>query len=178
MDGQTKRAFSVWLTPCEKHAQLLLKTIRRLARQYDAPVFYPHVTITSGLSGDFEELKAHIDQTTSGVTPFELKTGALECTSNLFNTLFLTFSHSPRLEDLYSRCTSGIEESAGFEFMPHLSLLYKDMPLHDKQRLADSVRIELEAIEFDGVWVTTPGNREQGWKDVGRWGTVLTKKLA
>jgi len=40
------------------------------------------------------------------------------------------------------------------------------------------VRIELEAIEFDGVWVTTPGNREQGWKDVGRWGTVLTKKLA
>jgi 2'-5' RNA ligase len=177
MVNTPKRPFSVWLTPCEKHAQELLATIRRLARQYNAPVFYPHVTITSGFSPDFESLRADIDAATAGVAPFSMRVDSLDCTEDLFKTLFVTFHASDRLQDLYGQVRERVEERAGYEFMPHLSLLYKDMPLQDKQRLAGATRIDMETIDFEGIWVTTPGSEQHGWKDVGRWGTVLTKKL-
>lgn len=168
------RRYSLFLTPCDADFTYTANLIRELCRTYDTPAFEPHVTVYSGFLEDLESLKKVVSASVSGIGPFPLRIRSISCREEYFRSLFLEFEEEPRLRVINDRMRAGVgENEADREFFPHLSLLYRDMPLRRKEALAKRVVPDRSVLLFDQVKIVTPRNREEGWRDAEQWQTLF-----
>lgn len=151
---------ALWLLPREPAATFCRQTIERLARQYDAPVFVPHLTL--GVVDDpprslENTLREAIQLRPCGVfwSPFYTK------------TLFVRFQMTPALQTL--RQSLGL----GGQYDPHLSLLYHDLPAEEKARLASSLKLSFPIAEFDRPVAVRCANPTTSRADIEAWQTLL-----
>jgi putative hydrolase of the HAD superfamily len=112
-----------------------------------------------------------------GIGPFNLHVRGIGCTEEYFKTLFVEFEEDDALRHLSDRIRGGLQEDSGYRLFPHLSLLYNDMPLRDKQALARRVRLDRNRFVFGEVKITTALNAREGWRDTARWQTVFRMGL-
>jgi putative hydrolase of the HAD superfamily len=164
--------FSVFLTPSADDYIYTGNLIRELCAKYDEPPFEPHVTVYSGVLTDLEALKKAVSDAAVGVPPFSLRVRRVGCSEEYFKSLFIEFEDNAFLRKVYQGIRAGENVESGYELIPHLSLLYKEMPLRDKEALARRVRIERPAIHFDHLKIVIPRNETAGWRDTGQWQTL------
>jgi putative hydrolase of the HAD superfamily len=165
--------YSLFLTPSGADYEYAANLIRELCGKFDVPAFEPHVTIHSGELDDLEELKKLVSAAVSGIEPFYLHVRRVGCGGEYFRSLFIEFEDAPELRVIYERMRAEIGSESGYEPVPHLSLLYGDMPLREKEALAKRVVMDRSAIHFDQVKIVTPRNRKEGWRDTGQWQTLF-----
>ena len=114
----------------------------------------------------------------AGVSPITLAVQGIGCTPDYFKTLFIEFAEHPLLCVIHERLKEECGGASSYELAPHLSLLYAELPLTDKEALARRTVLDRGEFRFDEVKIVTPLNREQGWRDTMQWKTVYLKKLA
>ena len=165
--------YSVFLTPGGADFAYTDNLIRELSGMYGAPLFEPHVTVYSGTLTDVDALKKAISTAVSGIRPFALRVRRVGCGESYFKSLFIEFEENLILREIHDRIRAGMEIESGYELIPHLSLLYSDMPLLHKEALAKRVIVDRQEIHFDGMKIVIPLNREEGWRDTGQWQTLL-----
>lgn len=59
-----------------------------------------------------------------------------------------------------------------YSLVPHLSLLYADIPLAAKKMAARAVLLDREEMHFDEVKIVVP-DPVAGWRDTRRWQTLF-----
>lgn len=166
------RKYSVFLSPAGKDFQFCDSLVREFCRRFDIPPFEPHVTVYSGMFPDPEKLKEAVSAAVRGIGPLELKVRGAGCSEEFFKTLFIDFHEHELLQVIRRRIGESLPVDSGYQLKPHLSLLYREMPLADKRALAQGLHIDRETISFDRIAVSTPGNSAEGWRDTGSWRTV------
>ena len=72
----------------------------------------------------------------------------------------------------------GLSRPASYELQPHLSLLYKQMPIEEKRRIIARLDPPPHGITCDEARIVMPTNAIPGWQDVESWRTVATQKLS
>ena len=169
--------FSVFLTPSADDFDYAGNLIREFCAKYDEPPFEPHVTVYSGALSDPEALKKAVTDAAAGVPPFSLRVRRVGYSDEYFKTLFIEFEENAVLRGIYERIRAGDDAETGYELIPHLSLLYKEMPLRDKEALARRVRIDRPEIHFDQLKIVSPRNETGGWRDTGQWQTLFRVRL-
>ena len=174
---ESLRKYSVFLTPAAEDFAYCEALIREFSDKFDVPPFEPHVTVHSGTFTDHDELKAALTAAARGMKPFSLNIRGIGCTEEYFKTLFIEFEEDATLRALFERIRSGLREGSGYRLFPHLSLLYNEMPLRDKQALARRVRLDRKSIMFDQIKIATALNVQEGWRDTARWQTVFRIRL-
>jgi putative hydrolase of the HAD superfamily len=176
MDNEARRC-SVFLTPAGDDFAYLDGLIRETSAKYDLPPFEPHVTLYSGMFPDTGVLRRAIDAAVAGISPITLAVRGIGCTSEYFKTLFIEFEEHPLLRHIHDRLKEECGDVSTYELAPHLSLLYADLPLGEKEALAARTLLDRVEFHFEGVKIVTPLNIVDGWRDPLQWQTVHRTKL-
>lgn len=161
-----------WLLPAEPIQRQLHSIVQQLAKEYDAIDFEPHVTISSGPSDD--------DQTHTvarGIASLfslgELMPVKLAYTSEYTKTLFIQFQESEVVRRMSDAIKDRSARPVNYVLNPHLSLLYKTMPVAKQAEICRTLDVpkgiyffdRLRAIETE-IPLTQP-------EQIKRWRTVF-----
>lgn len=174
-----QRRFSVFLVPAAEDLGWAAGVIRELAARYDAPLFEPHLTVYGAPFVDLSELepvRRVLTEVAAETGPITLRITGLGATEEYFKTLFVSFAEEPRLRRLHEAVKGAVACDAGYGLVPHLSLLYADIPLAAKEMAARTVLLDRGEMRFDGVKIVAP-DPVAGWSDTGRWQTLFRVEL-
>jgi hypothetical protein len=119
---------SFWLLPAESLKEQLRSIVQLLAREYDSIDFEPHVTIYCGPSDD-DQTRAITHGVARLYSHVELKPVKLEHTSEYTKTLFIQFQDSEVVRRMSDAIKDRHARPENYVLSPHLSVLYKTMPL-------------------------------------------------
>jgi Cyclic phosphodiesterase-like protein len=159
--------FAVWLTPASSDRRWLSKVIQDYAAEYDTPVFEPHLTFYSGVIHPQENLQSIVEESLANPSPITLEIMGLNYSENFFRTGFITFALSDRLLQLSHAIRDRLSASKEYDLAPHLSLMYKDIPIEQKRLAMLRFVVSVQSVTFDTVKVVMPSS--EGWMDVAHW---------
>jgi Cyclic phosphodiesterase-like protein len=168
--------FAVWLIPAPSDRRWLSKVIQDYATEYCTPVFEPHVTLYSGVMQPSENLQAIVAESVASASPITLEVMGLNYTADFFKTGFMTFALVERLSQLSGAIRDRLCAPQDYLLEPHLSLIYKDIPIEQKRLAMLRFVVSVQTVTFDTVKVVMPG--AEGWSDVACWTEQYRYSLA
>jgi 2'-5' RNA ligase len=162
-----------WLVPARPHRDLFAKLIAILARELKAPRFEPHLTICSAPDG--KEVRDTLGKIAS--ERVRLRVRGVGATKDYTKSLFVRFVGNAALEGINRKLRRAAKVSSGSIRDPHISLLYKDIPIAMKKELAAVIRLPFREVVFDSVQAVRCPFETKSSADVASWRVVATKKL-
>ena len=130
---------SLWLVPAGEVCERLSRILSRLSARFEAPDFAPHVTLLGSLVGERRELIRQSARLAAGLRPFTLRLGEIDFRDEYFRCLFVHAALNEPLRKAHQAARREFSRQHEPAFMPHLSLLYGDIP----QSLKGELRAEL-----------------------------------
>jgi hypothetical protein len=162
-----RQAIVYWLLPETEARQVFARVIRKLAREFSAPLFEPHVTIFIAPENSRPPLESlrELFPVNIGLTIHSIR-----FSEQFTKTLFVQFETSGPLQQLGERIwkASGVQDR--YVIDPHLSLLYAKLRSETKQRLADKIRLPFPEVCFTSICAmrcarpTTTALEVEQWK--------------
>lgn len=133
--------YAVWLLPSSEDRKILEKIISELAERYDSPKFIPHITTYGLIDIDLEKLKRFVDNSIKNISSFDVPTKNLAYTDNIWKTLFINIQMNSNLENIFQNLQKQLGSVSHYEYLPHVSLIYKIMPEAEKKFLLNQIKI-------------------------------------
>ena len=133
------KRYSLFLMPHGGLAQELERLIAKLARQYDAPIFEPHITLLGGLSGRQSELTTQTQALACELKPFEITLTDAAYLDEYFRCLFIDVAPSEEITAAHALAKQLFGGSVDRVFRPHLSLLYANLEAQRKEKILDHI---------------------------------------
>jgi len=143
---RSQTVLAYWLLPAPPAREFFRETIARLADECDAPLFEPHLTFAVG-PDDVAEAHRIFAGLSAGA--IELAAAGIHYTSKFTRTLFVQFESSAELDRL--RNSLGQMSRDPEPFLPHVSLLYQEMPGEKQVQLAAAIQFPFKTVTFDAV---------------------------
>ncbi len=159
-----RAATVLWLLPAEPARAALRALVARLATEYKAPLFEPHLTLGSGSLNSLKDFACE---------PIRLRAVGLDFTAQFTRTLFVRLEFSEKLATL--RHSLGIGNTGAFD--PHISLLYAEVSEERKAQLARSIALPFASILFDSLAVIRCPDSTNSRADVESWEVVASQEL-
>ena len=160
--------------PTGEVRQRLAGTILDLSREYAAPAFEPHVTLAGGIVGPAREVASKMAELARRIQPFTIRLTELDFLDEYFRCLFVRVAttHPIMKANKVARAVFHLEKQPAF--MPHLSLLYADLPSDVKERIVTPLgrRFELE-FKVSGLHLYLTKSEPAAWRRVARVGLGL-----
>jgi hypothetical protein len=177
-----KTVIVYWLIPATAERELFRDLIRILAKSFEAPQFFPHLTVCRAEdrqprknrgSRKRPESPREVLRRVKG-TPIRLRVRGVTFSPKFTKTLFLRFHSNAALEKLVVDLAGNAKSLRD----PHLSLLYKKLPTWMKKELAAAIKLPLRQIVFDRLQAVRCPLPTKTRADVESWRTVATKRLS
>ena len=156
---------SIWLIPAPADAQYLQGIINNLAATYQAPVFNTHCTLYSPTDLPALEIKKILEQSANNMESFYVKKATISHTENIWKTIFIELLSSPELEQLQQAVISQFPKGQPYGFLPHISLLYKDMPYKKKEDIIRNLQVK-NSFKMDKIAAMRTGPNVDNWATV------------
>jgi len=160
-------AIAYWLLPEAAARELFLREIRRLGRQFGAPLFEPHVTIFIAPEDSRAPLEVLHEV---GPVDIELAIHSIRLSEQFTKTLFVQFERNNALQQFGDAIWKASGARDRYLIEPHLSLLYAKLVSKTNERLADNIRLPFREVGFTSVCVmrcarpTTRAIEVEQWK--------------
>lgn len=139
----------IWLLPEVEVSAYLQQQIDDLARTYQAPHFIPHMTVFCGETSDLDAVKAIVKQVSTTQAPLEMRYRDIGATALFYKTTFLQFEPNQALTELNQELHSKLDPNSDYKLYPHLSLLYQQLPIQQKQQIAKTVQGSLDLNQLN-----------------------------
>jgi hypothetical protein len=167
MSTSVASEFAVWLTPIHSDRRWLTKVIQDYATAYEFPVFEPHVTVYSGRALSTDNLRQIVKDAILAPQMITLQVLGLNYTESFFKTGFIDFEATERLTQMSQTIRERLTQPVDYVLDPHLSLIYKDIPIDQKRLAMLRFVLSVSKVTFDTVKVIIPG--ANGWGDITGW---------
>lgn len=125
---------SLWISPRGVAGDVFGAIIKDLSEAFGTPYFPPHVTLLAQVSRPQAEIVSIAHELASEFSPFQIELLAPAFADDYFRSLFISAEPGNMLlaaHELAQELFRVPEE----QFMPHLSLLYGDLPETEKRRI-------------------------------------------
>jgi len=164
----TGKAYAIadWLLPEAATREVFLREIRRLARQFGAPLFEPHVTIFIAPENSRAPLEVLREL---GPVNIELAIHSIRFSEQFTKTLFVQFERNSPLQKLGDAIWKAEGARNRYLIDPHLSLLYAKLPSKTNQRLADNTQLPFRKVGFSSICVMRCARPTTRAIEVERW---------
>jgi 2'-5' RNA ligase len=161
------KGYSLWLMPTGEVYDKFSGLIRRLAEEYRAPLFAPHITLLGETRQSEEDVLRKAKQLASIQKPFPVTLNTVDYQDFYFRTLFVRADRTNSLQALHDRAKEIFEMQDIPYYMPHLSLLYGNFPKTVKEQIIKSIGRD-QATEFTvkGIDVFKTDGEEKTWHRV------------
>ena len=166
-----------WLTPTEPTCSYFQNIINDLAERYAAPEFEPHLTVHVGVDCT-DSVDEALSRAARGTKRIALQVLNVNDSSEFIKTLFVTFAASAQLQRLNQSIRKVTQDSSDYQLSPHLSLLYKNMLMADRRRLARSIEVPFPEVAFDSLKAVRCISPTRSRADVDAWRIVAQAPLS
>jgi 2'-5' RNA ligase len=163
----TTSTYHLWLKPSGAVHELLARTIRELARNFDAPVFEPHVTLLGHLAGTEDAHIQRTQQLARRMKPIHIVLTEPAGGQDYFQCVFLRVSQTPDVMNANALARQ-IFDSEQESYMPHLSLVYGRYPDARRSAIIGSVpRAVLTSFEAVSLFlIRADSENPQHWHEI------------
>lgn len=169
MTRQTVIAY--WLIPSEREHNYFQQIVNDLASRYDAPVFEPHVTMHVG-PDCADAARTALIEAACKCKLLRLVPVGIDESGEFIKTLFMQFAMSVELRNVSDIIRQAANDSSFYELKPHLSLLYKDLPIATRRELAASISVPLSEVTFDAIKAVRCVLPTKSGADIEAWHVV------
>jgi hypothetical protein len=166
-----------WLIPATADRIFFQEVIDRLAENYAAFSFTPHVTIYWGEFADDASLTEILEQAVRGINAFSLQCDRVLYTDQFTKTLFVQFHPSIILSQITESIRNHSQSPADFTLNPHLSLMYKHLDADVKQSIAATISLPRTEVFFDEIQVLLTPDTAQSQADIENITSVISCQL-
>lgn len=163
------RKISLWLVPEGEAGARLRALIDRLALRHGTPAFEPHLTLLGGLEGPEAETRPPAGEVAARLRPFLVRLGALRHRDEYYRSLFAEAQKSPELLSARRAAEEAFGRAPDPHFLPHVSLLYGDVPASAKEALIAEIGPELRVtFRAEALFVVATDGEPADWRPVAR----------
>lgn len=123
----------------------LLNIVKDLSVKYNGPVFMPHLTILSSVRGEESEIHLKTKEFAGSIKAIKAEFGEISYSTTHFQNVFVRVKANPEImtAHLKAREKFGLTDPNAF-YMPHISLLYGDQNMQERQDILDNLNFKIE----------------------------------
>lgn len=161
------RGYSIWLM-FEKSDELELQLIiDQLSSEFNSISFKPHLTLLPGIEHK-ENLMEKFSTLLSEINKFDLVVKDINLSEEFYKSVFLEVEKSEPLVELFSKANELFKAKKELsEFIPHISLLYSDLPADIKKAIADGYRnFKSRKFSVDKVSLVLTEGIPSEWEEI------------
>lgn len=125
---------ALWLRPFGKPSFRLKELIHKLSKQFDTPLFEPHITLLSGLRQNETELIQLADTLAKSLDPFTIELTKTGCHDHYYQSVFVRVKKTQEFVEAQQIAEQLFDCSTDEKYFPHLSLLYGNISQNKKNR--------------------------------------------
>ena len=161
-----------WLLPAEPFAEYFTILIRTLAKRFDAAAFAPHVTLYAGpeIVGDSPE--RILLEATRKRSRIVMRHEGISHSDEFTKTVYVKFEETDEIIKLSEQISQSHSHSYGYEFQPHLSLIYAALKADQREEVIASCVLPFSEIAFDRVTAMVAPAKTESRADVEAWKSV------
>src|SRR6266487_1020391 len=145
----------------------------------------PHTSIAYWLMpaelarGYFEKVIEEIlSQAAIDCEPIQLEVLEVRHSEEFTKTLFVQFGSNAKLQRLKETIREASQTPSDYQLEPHLSLLYRKMPILAQRELAGSIKLPFSTVAFDSIKAVRCVSPTCNRADVEAWRIIATKALS
>lgn len=140
-----KRGYSIWLVPKDDAVFVrLYNVIKAIGKQYSTPMFEPHITLIGSLLGSEQEVMEKTASLAGRIKPYTATFGNVDQFDEYFKALIVRMQKTPEVMESNRMAREVFVKQGSTGYMPHLSLMYADLPKETKDKIIKDY--ELEAV--------------------------------
>lgn len=130
--------YSIWLIPPEPVYSEIKKIIDSLSNEYGAPKAEPHLTVVGNIEKNLSEVNEKAEELAESACSLELSLGPVSFSTTFFQCVFVRVNSTAELMDL-NLTAKKLLNMENTVFMPHISLLYGDFTMKQREKVASSI---------------------------------------
>ncbi|HXH50741.1 MAG TPA: 2'-5' RNA ligase family protein [Terriglobia bacterium] len=160
------KGYALWLMPGEPTFSFLAGQICRLCQEFSTPRFEPHITLLSRIALAEEKALAKSAKLARILKPFAIELGEIGYLDDFFRCLFVSVVANPSISKArLAACRVFARQNE--PYMPHLSLVYGNLPVETKRRVATGLRsLSGRHFRFRRLALYRVGGPVRQWKCV------------
>ena len=164
--------FAVWFLFGKEDTRYLEHIIKDLAVQYNSPFFMPHMTAYGLVDSNLETLDNLILESIKDVKPFLVEKNSISYSDDFWKTLFIEIKQNLHLNSINEKLKNGLSKFSNYEFLPHISVIYKKMTENEQKFIAQNINIKNDFL-VSKIVIHEFSNNVEDWKivkeyDLGR----------
>lgn len=135
---------------------------------HNTPLFDPHITLIPHQFLTEQEVIEKAREIASLLKPFTVNLTKIGHNDAYFTALYIHAERSAELMNAnkVAQNTIGMDEV----YMPHLTLLYGDLPLEEKQKIIESIGDDFNiTFPITSIYVYYTGGNPTGWHEVAEF---------
>ena len=126
----------------------LKNLISQLSEKYSTPVFEPHVTLIGSVLGPEDEILSKTSKLASVIEPYRIKLRKIGYLDEYTKWLFIKAEKTDEVMNANLKARDIFNRQDDSEYMPHLSLMYSNLPLKIREEIITEIGEESN-ITFD-----------------------------
>ena len=160
--------YHLFLEPTGDIALELQRIIATLAREYNGPVFVPHVTIAARIpskQGE-ESIIAKTETLVKECSPFSLTLSDVGMEDAFFLALYMKVQKTNEIETIHARANELFSLSDASPYVPHVSLLYGNFSRTEKEMVPTFALLKGRSFPVDRVHLYRTEGEASEWKKI------------
>jgi len=162
--------YSIWILPDEKLQEYLSNIIWEISLKYGSPIFYPHITLLGGFTGNESNLIKNTICLSDRINSLKIIFDGIGYNNDYFFSFYLKVLLSKELKNMYSEAEN-IFQCTHDNYAPHLSLAYGLFEKKEKEEMLDF--IEELPVSFIANNLCLAKNNEQALE----WDIIYSSKF-
>lgn len=159
--------YHLWLIPDPENGKKLKKLVSELSARFQTPRIAPHLSLLIRISGNESELVSKTKELARSLEPVRLRFREIGWMDDFHRCLFLRTEESEALAKARQIASSLFQASENREFIPHVSILYGNIPTETKKLIAIEIQKKIpDYFTFDKLWLVTDTEQKNYWKPV------------
>ena len=136
--------YAIWLTFSKSDSEYLKKIIDEISEKYHAPKFEPHITVYGLVDSEIRLIENIAKEATLNCNSFLVKKSEILQSEELWKTVYIELKMNNQLESIHKNLKKHFEKISKYEFNPHISLIYKILPIEEKIKIINELDIKSE----------------------------------
>jgi len=134
--------YAIWLLFEKNDEKYIAKIISEISKQYESPIFIPHITAYGLIDVKFEIIDKVILDSIKNTKSFNIEKNSISFSGDFWKTLFIDFNSNSSMLKINKNLVKHLSSFTRYEFKPHTSLIYKEMNQEEKQKLVNKIDIK------------------------------------
>ena len=166
----TGTGYSINIIPTGEEYSRFETLIIKLAEEYGAPLFAPHITVLGQASDDEDAALELMEKLAEGEQPFSVTLGKVDYQDDFFRALYVLSQNSDPLLTLYEKAKKIFGRKDTAEYMPHLSLLYGDFKPEIKEKIIKEIgKEQMSVFKINSLHLFRTEGEADEWFEVAEF---------